>query len=72
VAAAVLLNALLATPMNQSLPSGGEFGRLTALYVLAFAGLTQVEERFELFCQPECAKLFDPRPNSRNFQNKRK
>ena len=31
-------------------PSGGEFGRLTAIYLRpAFARLRQVEERFELF-----------------------
>jgi hypothetical protein len=44
------VNALLATPMNQPGPSGGEFGRLTAIYLwLAFTGLRPVEERFELF-----------------------
>jgi hypothetical protein len=48
--AARQLNALLATPMSQPLPSGGEFGRLAAIYLrLAFTGLRQVEERFELF-----------------------
>ena len=36
--------------MSQALPSGGEFGRLAAIYLrLAFAGLGQVKERFELF-----------------------
>jgi hypothetical protein len=44
------LNALLATPMKQPPPSGGEFGRLTAIYQwIALPGLRQVEERFELF-----------------------
>jgi hypothetical protein len=44
------LDALLATPMKQPPPSGDEFGRLTAIYLrLAFTGLRQVEERFELF-----------------------
>jgi hypothetical protein len=36
--------------MKQPPPSGGEFGRLTAIYLrLAFTGLRQVEERFEPF-----------------------
>ena len=44
------LNALLASPMNQPPPPGGELGRLPAIYLrLAFTGLRQVEERFELF-----------------------
>ena len=44
------LDALLATPMKQPPPSGGEFGRLAAIYLrLAFTGLRQVEERFEPF-----------------------
>ena len=48
--AARQLNALLPTPMSQPLPSGGEFGRLAAIYLrLAFTGLRQVEKRFELF-----------------------
>ena len=41
---------MLATPMKQPPPSGGEFGRFTAIYLrLAFTGFRQVEERFELF-----------------------
>jgi hypothetical protein len=44
------LNALLASPMTQPPPSGGEFGRLTAIYLwIALAGLRQVKESFELF-----------------------
>jgi hypothetical protein len=42
-------DALLA-PMKQPPPSGGEFGRLTAIYLrLVFAGLRQAKESFELF-----------------------
>jgi hypothetical protein len=38
------LDARLATPMKQPPPSGGEFGRLTAIYLrLAVAGLRQAE-----------------------------
>jgi hypothetical protein len=44
------LSALLASPMTQPPPSDREFGRLDAIYLrLAFTGLRQVEERFELF-----------------------
>ena len=44
------LNALLASPMNQAPPVGGELGRLTAIYLwIALAGLRQVEQSFELF-----------------------
>jgi hypothetical protein len=44
------LNPLLASPMNQPSPSGGEFGRLTAIYLrLVFTGLGHMEESFELF-----------------------
>jgi hypothetical protein len=40
----------LDAPMKQPPPSGGEFGRLTTIYLrLAFTGLRQVEESFELF-----------------------
>ena len=36
--------------MNQPLPSSGEFGRLTAIYLwVPLAGLRQVKEGFELF-----------------------
>jgi len=36
--------------MSQPFPSGGEYCRLGAIYLrLAFTGLRQVEERFELF-----------------------
>ena len=43
-------DALLATSMKQPSPSGGEFSRLTAIHLrLAFAGLGQVKESFELF-----------------------
>jgi hypothetical protein len=36
--------------MNQPPPSGGEFGRLTAIYPrLVFVGLRQAKESFELF-----------------------
>jgi hypothetical protein len=36
--------------MNQPPPSGGEFGRLTAIYLwVPLAGLGQVKEGFELF-----------------------
>jgi hypothetical protein len=67
----MLLNALLATPMNQSLPSGGEFGRLTALYVLAFARLGKVEERVALFCQSSTRSYLTHNQFHANFQNKR-
>jgi hypothetical protein len=41
---------LLASPMNQPPPSGGEFGRLDAIYLRsAFAGLRQVKESCKLF-----------------------
>jgi hypothetical protein len=44
------LDALLAIPMKHPLPSGGEFGRLSAIYLrLAFARFGQVKESFELF-----------------------
>jgi hypothetical protein len=44
------LNALLASLMSQPPPSGGELGRLTPIYRwLAFAGLRQAEQSFELF-----------------------
>ena len=40
----------LAIPMKHPLPSGGEFGRLSPIYLrLAFARLGQVKESFELF-----------------------
>lgn len=43
-------DALLATPMKHPPPSGGEFGRLTTIYLrLAFTGLRQVKESFEPF-----------------------
>jgi hypothetical protein len=44
------LNGRLAKPMSQPPPSGGELGRLTPIYRwLAFAGLRQAEQSFELF-----------------------
>jgi hypothetical protein len=44
------VGALLASPMNQPPPSGGEFGCLTAIYRrIVVAGLSQVKESFELF-----------------------
>jgi hypothetical protein len=44
------LDALVPTPMKQPPPSGGELGRLFAIYLsLAFTGLRHVEQRFELF-----------------------
>ena len=46
------LYALLATPVKQPPPSGGEFGRLAAIYLwLAFTRLRQVGSlrAFELF-----------------------
>jgi hypothetical protein len=44
------LDALLASPMNQPSPSGGEFGRLTAIHLrLVATGLGHIEESFELF-----------------------
>jgi hypothetical protein len=43
-------DALLAATMKQPPPSGGEFGRLTAIYLrLVFVGLRQAKESFELF-----------------------
>jgi hypothetical protein len=45
-----MLNAPLASPMDQPPPSGGEFGRLTAIYLwVALARLRQVKEGLELF-----------------------
>ena len=44
------LNTPLASTIGQPPPSGGEFGRLTAIHLrLTFVGLSQVEERFEPF-----------------------
>ena len=44
------LDPLLASPMNQPPPSGGEFGGLSAIYLrLVFTGLGHMEESFELF-----------------------
>jgi hypothetical protein len=44
------VDALLASAMNQPPPSGGEFGRLTAIYLrIVIAGFSQVKESFELF-----------------------
>jgi hypothetical protein len=44
------LNAPLASSMSQPPPSGGEFRRLTAIYLwVPLVGLRQVKEGFELF-----------------------
>ena len=44
------LDPLLASPMSQPSPSGGEFGRLTAIHLrLVVTGLRHIEESFELF-----------------------
>jgi hypothetical protein len=44
------LTTLLPTLMSQPPPSGGELGRLTPIYRwLAFVGLRQAEQSFELF-----------------------
>jgi hypothetical protein len=44
------LDAPLASPTNQPSPSGGEFGRLTAIHLrLVVTGLGHIEESFELF-----------------------